>query len=518
MWRDLLRNALASIGGTLASLVVGLVTMPLVVHHLGPAEFGLWVLATGIVGYVGVLDLGLGPTLVTEAAASLARDDTAGRTRLSETASTVFALYAGLGVVAGLGLLGVGLLAGECFRIPADALPTFRLVLLILGMQTALGLPMSVWNGLLSGVQAFHVLNALGVATTVARGVLTVGLVLAGQGVVALVTASFAVTALGWLLTSVAAHRRIAGLVVRPTRFRRARLQAIGRVSVAMVVWSVAGTVLHQLDRVLIGVVLPVASLTTYEIGARLAVYSRMLLHSWLGVVMPATAALAARGEHRRTRGLYLRGTRYLLATYAGVAAVLIGLGGPVVRVWMGPGYDESARVLALLVLGSLFQSQNLVAHVMLPGLGELSVFTRFMALYPVVTLGCAVTGIVAGGLVGLAAGMTAAVALMETLFLAVVVRPVLGVRVRAVVRQCHVPVARAVAPLGVWIVFVRLGPGVESWPALIATVGVAGALFAIGGWTSVLTSGERRVLGRRLARMRRPAPAIAALRPEASC
>ena len=60
--------------------------------------------------------------------------------------------------------------------------------------------------------------------------------------------------------------------------------------SLAMIVWAVAGAVLHQSDRVLIGVVLPVASLTTYEVGARLAIYSRTLLQSWLWGVMPAAS------------------------------------------------------------------------------------------------------------------------------------------------------------------------------------------------------------------------------------
>src|SRR5262245_20496268 len=112
MWRRLARNALSNLTGTAVGLVVGFVTMPLVVHHLGPDAFGLWVLASGVVGYVGVLDLGLAPTLVNEAAALLARDDEAGRARLGETASTIYALYAALGVVAALGLAGVGLAAG----------------------------------------------------------------------------------------------------------------------------------------------------------------------------------------------------------------------------------------------------------------------------------------------------------------------------------------------------------------------------------------------------------------------
>src|SRR4029453_14527842 len=111
----------------------------------------------------------------------------------------------------------------------------------------------------------------------------------------------------------------------------------IGRFSMAMVVWTLAGAALHQLDRILIGVFLPVAALTTYEVGARLAGYSRTVLHSWLSIVMPATAALAARGERGRLRALYLRSTRWLLVLYGGVALALVGLGAPLVRLWMGP-------------------------------------------------------------------------------------------------------------------------------------------------------------------------------------
>src|SRR5262249_40296620 len=159
--------------------------------------------------------------------------------------------------------------------------------------------------------------------------------------------------------------------------------------------------------------------------------YSRTVLHSWLSIVMPATAALAARGERGRLRALFLRSTRYLLASYGGIAVALLGLGGPLVRLWMGDGFDESYVVMSLLVLGSLVQSQNVVAHVMLPGMGELGVFTRFMAVYPIVTALCAVGGILTGGLVGLAAGTATAMLVMEIAFLRLIVRTRFAVPVR---------------------------------------------------------------------------------------
>jgi O-antigen/teichoic acid export membrane protein len=501
MWRDLVRNALSNAGGTVVGLVVGFVTMPLVVHHLGPAQFGLWVLASGVVGYLGVLDLGLSPTLVNEAAALLARDEPDARRRLGETASTIAVVYAGLGAVGALALVLVGALAPVLFQVPADDLATFRTVLCLVGLQTALGLPMSIWNGLLAGVQAFPLLNAIGVATTLVRGALTVSLVLTGHGVVALVGAAFAVTLGAWAVACRAAHRRIPGLRVRPGGFRVARLREIGRFSLAMVVWSVAGAVLHQLDRVLIGVVLPLAALTTYEVGARLAGYSRTVLHSWLSIVMPATAALAARDQRGRLRALYLRSTRWLLVLYGGVALALVGLGGPLVRLWMGPGFAQSWAVMALLVGGSFVQSQNVVAHVMLPGMRELRVFTRFMAVYPIVTAACAVTGIFAGGLVGLAAGTATAMLVMETGFLLGVVRTRFDLPLRRVLVRCHLPVAKALAPVALWLVLVRLVVDVGTWGELVAAGAVAGLVFLSAAWRVALTPAERRAVRERIAR-----------------
>jgi O-antigen/teichoic acid export membrane protein len=181
------------------------------------------------------------------------------------------------------------------------------------------------------------------------------------------------------------------------------------------------------------------------------------------------------------------------------VAILLVGFGGPLVRLWMGTGFDESIAVMTLLVLGSLFQSQNVVAHVMLPGMGELEVFTRFMAAYPIVTAACAVTGIVAGGLVGLAAGITTAIVVMETVFVAVVRRR-FGVTLRRFLVRCQLPVAKAAAPAVACVVFVRAVAPLDTWLALAAAVVTTGGIFAASFWTLGVTGGERRAVLARLA------------------
>ena len=59
--RMLARNTLLNLIGRVAPLVVGIVTMPYVIRHLGPDRFGLLSLAWMVVGYFALFDLGIGP-------------------------------------------------------------------------------------------------------------------------------------------------------------------------------------------------------------------------------------------------------------------------------------------------------------------------------------------------------------------------------------------------------------------------------------------------------------------------
>src|SRR5205814_9115727 len=99
-WNTLYRNAFSSMAGTILSLAIGLFTFPFIVHRVGPASYGIWMLALSVVGYLGLLDIGLGPTLIKRTAEHLAhgRSETAA---LNRTVSTVFFIYLVIGIIVG---------------------------------------------------------------------------------------------------------------------------------------------------------------------------------------------------------------------------------------------------------------------------------------------------------------------------------------------------------------------------------------------------------------------------------
>jgi O-antigen/teichoic acid export membrane protein len=91
-----------------------------------------------------------------------------------------------------------------------------------------------------------------------------------------------------------------------------------------------------------------------YKVGVELANKMRQIPIVLLGALMPAAADLEARKEHDRLQRLYVRATKYLAAVTVPLVAFTVGSAGPIMRTWMGPGYETSAWVLRIIAFGYL--------------------------------------------------------------------------------------------------------------------------------------------------------------------
>lgn len=114
IWRKVSRNVLSNLAGTAVALIVGFFLMPFVVHRIGLTAFGIWMLVNSLVGYMGLLDIGLSPTLIKKSAEYLAKDDKEG---LNQTVSTIFTFYLLIGVIVGIAIFGLSFVLPQVFNI-----------------------------------------------------------------------------------------------------------------------------------------------------------------------------------------------------------------------------------------------------------------------------------------------------------------------------------------------------------------------------------------------------------------
>ena len=136
------RNILTGLLALATNVVVGFLMMPFIVNHIGLTGFGIWMLVNTLVGYMGLLDVGLGPTLVKKSAELLATKDVQALNRII---SIFFVLYLLIGSIIGVAVVTLSPVAPHVFNVPAESISEFQAVFWILGLQVAVSFR-SAWR------------------------------------------------------------------------------------------------------------------------------------------------------------------------------------------------------------------------------------------------------------------------------------------------------------------------------------------------------------------------------------
>jgi Na+-driven multidrug efflux pump len=164
--------------------------LPFNVTHLGPAAYGVWLLAASVTIHFSVLDLGFGGAFVRFVAQYRARRNPRG---LNEIASTLLFVYAAVGCLAYLVVMLVAANLDALFRVTAEQASLGRWLLLIIGVQVALNFPFSVSGGVVNGFQRYNVNAGVAIGSSVAVAAVNVAILTAGYGLVPLVLATTSV-------------------------------------------------------------------------------------------------------------------------------------------------------------------------------------------------------------------------------------------------------------------------------------------------------------------------------------
>src|SRR5271169_3267000 len=83
--RQILKNVGSSWSALGINVIVGIFLSPFILHHLGDAAFGIWVLVFSLTGYYGLFDLGIRSSIVRYVSKYAAVNDREDLTRLINT-------------------------------------------------------------------------------------------------------------------------------------------------------------------------------------------------------------------------------------------------------------------------------------------------------------------------------------------------------------------------------------------------------------------------------------------------
>lgn len=346
------RIALSAVASALSKAVSVLslfVSVPLAVHYLGQERYGLWVTMTSVIMWLGVSDLGLGPTLVNAVARAKARSEPEHAARL---VATGFWLLVAIGVLLILALASSYRFVSwtGLFNVPNQALaqevgPAFTGLLLCF----AIGLPLSCVAQVQSALQEGYVASAWSAVGTV-LGLLGLGLAIwTGANLTWLVAS----VALGPVLAAAANAlndwgRRRPELRPRLGNFRRALVkELLGRGSL-FILMQISVAVVFNSDNFIAAQLFGLESVTAYTVPQRLFSLCPLVLNFFFTPLWPAYHEAKTKGDVEWVKRTFRRSL--LTAFGLSVPAAIVGiLAAPwFVAHWVGP----DLQIPRTLILG----------------------------------------------------------------------------------------------------------------------------------------------------------------------
>lgn len=470
--QQLLRSILSGWLSLAAEIAVALLLTPYIIAKLGAATYGVWSLMISVIGYLGLIDVGIRGSVGRYINHYLARND---QRALNEVVGTSTVVLSALSLLAGAAAYALGNNFSTIFpKTPAELQGDIRLALPLLAIGLWLSFISSILSNLLAAKEALYLTNAYNLVVLLLRSGAIYWALGHNHGIDALVVITLCSSALGALLSLWSVRRAYAGEKLEFLCFSLERLKKIWRFGLAAFVGRSASTMANDSAPIIGMWILGPEAVAIYSVAMMLTQNARRALEQASNAVFPSVMKAGAIHDLPGLRGLFIR---FMDIGFAIGSLIFLGLAffsGDFLKLWVGPLYQEGSSTVAILALGYLLGSIASTGPLSLASLDHVNTTMRISLAEAIlcIVLTAALPGLFGLGLAGMALGST-----LPRLITGCAVYPwlsihYLGAELAPTMRaglQRNLYFAGLIACC-FWLI-AALRPSAESWSAFFITV-----------------------------------------------
>ena len=345
-------GALLSYVNIILTVAVGLLYTPLMLRLLGQSEYGLYSLIGSVIGYLSVLDMGLGNTLVRYTAKNRV-DGTAQRE--AEMNGLFLLVYSVIGIitlVAGAGIYAnIDLLFGD--TLDTEEMRRARIMMVLLIFNFALSFPFSIFASILQAYEKFIFLRVSNILRVVLNPLLVLPFLYWGYGSVMMVVVStllnFACLFANWFYCW-----RYLRVKFKRGHFSKAFLQEVAVYSFFIFLNAIMDKIYWGTGQFVLGIVSGTMQVAVYAIAMQFMMMYMNFSSAISGVLLPKVTMMVtnhASGKELTSLMIRVGRLQYLVVGYLFVMFLLVG--DEFIRLWAGEGY-VAAYPIVLILMGAM--------------------------------------------------------------------------------------------------------------------------------------------------------------------
>jgi O-antigen/teichoic acid export membrane protein len=358
-------NFISNLAVILANIAISFYLTPRLLSHLGSGGFGMWMLATSVMGYFGVLRLGIGTGVVKYVSTYRGSGDDEAVNRTVSTALFTYSLISL--VVAGVIVAAAGPLSAFY-----EAGPEFAVLLRLMGLAVAMQYPEILIGSVIKAHENFVLPNAIVLLNSLVRFAVLVLLMHLGFGLAVLglsvIVSNLAGLAAGYLALS----RHYPHLRMTPRLFSYPELKLLLSFGVFVLVGQLATVLITRSPQLIIGKLISLDAVGLFGIGMALMNYYLSDIGALRRLYLPRFSYMAsARSRGELTRA-FMKGSRHVAILSALVGSWLLLFGGSFLRLWFGGNAAPALiRILPILTAGTMLAAASSSSGEFLYGVGR---------------------------------------------------------------------------------------------------------------------------------------------------
>ncbi len=431
--RQILKNVGSSWSALAVNVLVGIFLSPFILHHLGDAAFGIWVLIFSVTGYYGLFDLGIRSSIIRYVSKYAATGE---REKLTQFINTALFSYTTIGAVSMVLTAVLSSSVEHFFKIPPGMHTQTRWLLLMVGASVSLSFPLGVFGGMLEGLQRFYILNWTSIGATLARAVLIVYFLNRGYGLITVAFITVVLPLLSSILRGIIVFH-VCPVALGLKHVDRASFRQMANYGGTTFLVLVASRLRFRTDELVLGTMMSTVAVTWFNIGARIVDYASEFVTSLAQVFVPMSSESEATGNLDRVRKIYIAGNRVCAFLILPITAILIILGKDIIRIWVGASYIEhSYPVLVVMIIPFALMLSQAASGRILFGLGKHQTWASITVIEGIANVVLSIALVRPLGIVGDALGTAIPLSFTCLVFLPRHLKKQIGVPVGTFVRE----------------------------------------------------------------------------------
>lgn len=376
----LIKNSGSNLLTMFIKLAFTFLMTPAIVKALGNYDYGLWEIVFSLVGYMGLLDIGMRPTVVRYVAKFHALSD---RSSLDKLFTTSFSFSAFIGFVACMILMLWAFINPELLAEEKTDSSRYVLFLSIIAFQVLIQFPGYVAECFHAGYQRYHLFNSITIVNTIIGNTIIYYMLTHGYGLLTLAIGN----AIG-LITKYIIYfallffERFGGFRLRFRDLSREMLELLLTFGGKSLAAAIASTVSGSISTLAIGFFLGPAAIPFYSIPSKLVVILSSISTAITSAFMPAFSQLNALKQKNILQSTYITSTKYICGIIFPLIIGISMLGKPFLARWMGTEYaEQGAVILYLLAISHIVSLMNPLFNQLLTGINRIEFLIKFRVI-----------------------------------------------------------------------------------------------------------------------------------------